>query len=80
MPENILRKRVRSKLRTGEPGATCMSAAELLAVLLQHGPCSATALELSERLLSRFVVGIADEISKFVQALFDLGERSGWRS
>ncbi len=54
MREDFLRKKISSSLNSGKPGATVMSEAELLAVLLQRGSRSASALELSERLLSRF--------------------------
>jgi DNA repair protein RadC len=54
MSDNNIRRRIRSKSRTGEPGASCMSVTELLAVLLQRGPTSASALELSHHLLTRF--------------------------
>ncbi|MFT5501955.1 MAG: DNA repair protein RadC [Woeseiaceae bacterium] len=54
MNKDIFRRRIRSKLASGEPGATRMTEAELLAVLLQRGPQAAVALEMAERLLTRF--------------------------
>jgi DNA repair protein RadC len=54
MKETSLRQRVRTRSRCGNNGATGMSGAELLAVLLQRGSNAATALALAQRLLQRF--------------------------
>lgn len=52
--DSHLREMVGSTLRSGEPGATIMSEAELLAVILQRGRSSVPALALSQQLLKRF--------------------------
>lgn len=53
-PDIPLRKKVGTTLKSGEPGATIMSEAELLAVILQRGNSSRPALNLSQQLLNRF--------------------------
>ena len=52
--DNYLREKVGATLQSGEPGATIMSEAELLAVILQRGRSSLPALTLSQQLLKRF--------------------------
>lgn len=48
------RRQIRSRSHSGEPAAAAMTAAELLAVLLQRGRQSTRALELAGRLLARY--------------------------
>jgi len=54
MTETNIRQRLRSTSKSGCTGANCLSVTELLAVVLQRGSSSASALKLSRELLKRF--------------------------